>query len=175
MRSTHEISLLNKIRDVKQKQIDEAKETLNSLKASKRVIEARRNYYHNIAKESVSESYSSNEREHMDSLDTAHVYSMVAQGIQAGIGVAHLFPNFDVGTAGWAATPVVKVSFGGNNIGSALQAAAGVIQMVSAQYTHDATMASIKGGYERRWEEWKQQENLANKEVDQIDKQIAGS
>jgi hypothetical protein len=33
-------------------------------------------------------------------------------------------------------------------------------------------MASIKGGHDRRWKEWKLQERLAQKELDQIEKQI---
>jgi hypothetical protein len=45
--------------------------------------------------------------------------------------------------------------------------------MIATQYTNDATMASIKGGYDRRWDDWKQQEKVANKELVQIEKQIA--
>ena len=47
--------------------------------------------------------------------------------------------------------------------------------MIAAQFTHDATMASIKGGYDRRWNDWKQQENLAKLELDQIGQQIAAA
>src|SRR5262249_32204072 len=36
-----------------------------------------------------------------------------------------------------------------------------------------ATKASIDAGHERRWEEWKFQESLANKELEQIEKSIA--
>jgi hypothetical protein len=38
-----------------------------------------------------------------------------------------------------------------------------------------ANKASINAGYERRWDDWKQQEKLANKELEQIDKSIAAA
>jgi hypothetical protein len=73
------------------------------------------------------------------------------------------------------ASPVVTTSFGGSNVGSAIQAAATAIGMTASQCTHDATMASIKGGYDRRWDDWKQQEKVTNKELVQIEKQIAAA
>src|SRR2546421_246522 len=36
-------------------------------------------------------------------------------------------------------------------------------------------MASAKAGFERRWDEWKLQERLADKEMEQIDKSIAAA
>ncbi|WP_022949759.1 Tc toxin subunit A-related protein [Methylohalobius crimeensis] len=169
MRSKHELKLLDSVRQIKEQQIEEATEALKGLQKSKEITKARRNYYRDI------ERINEHEQVHMDSLGTAHVFSEIAQGIQTSVAAAHTVPNFDVGTAGWAATPVVKASFGGNNLGSALQSAAGVLEMIARQYTHDATMASIKGGYDRRWDDWKLQESLANKELEQIDKQIAAA
>jgi peptidoglycan hydrolase-like protein with peptidoglycan-binding domain len=169
LRSTHEIRLLEAVGEVKRAQIEEAERTLEGLQRSQEVISARRDFYQNIAR------INPNEQAYMDNLGIAHVLNEIAQGIQASVSAAHLIPLFDVGVAGWAASPLTTVSFGGQNLGSALQAAAGVIQMISNHYTHDATMASIVGGYNRRWEEWKHQENLANKELDQIAKQIAAA
>ncbi|MGH8546688.1 MAG: neuraminidase-like domain-containing protein, partial [Gammaproteobacteria bacterium] len=167
MRSQHELRLLDAIRQIKQQQIEEAGEALKGLQRSKQVTEARRDYYRDI------ERITDQEQLHLDDLGTAHVFSQIAQGIQTSVAAAHTVPNFDVGTAGWAASPVVKASFGGNNLGSALQSAAGVLEMIARQHTHDATMASIKGGYDRRWDDWKLQEQLADRELEQIDKQIA--
>src|SRR5258708_3579831 len=47
--------------------------------------------------------------------------------------------------------------------------------MFAVKFTQDAKMPSIKGGYARRWDDWKQQEKVANKELDQVDKQIAAA
>lgn len=169
LRAGHEVGLLESLRHVKTMQVDEAKEAIEGLRKSRSVVETRWHFYREIKK------VSDHEKTYKDHLVVAHAFGLVAQGIQAGVSAAHLFPNFDVGTAGWAATPVIKASFGGNNLGSALQAAAGVMSMLATHYAHDANMASIEGAHERRWADWKLQEELASKELAQIDKQIAAA
>ncbi len=169
LRSSHELKLLDAVRQVKEKQIDEATEAKEGLDKAKLVTEARRDYYRDIKK------ISDYEQAHMDSLAVAHTYKQIAQGIHAGVAAAHLIPDFDLGTSGWAGSPVAKVRTGGTNFGNALRAAVGVLEIIAAQHTEDATMASIKGGYDRRWDDWKLQERLADKELDQIDKQIVAA
>lgn len=169
LRADHEIALLKAVREVKKQQIEEAMGALEGLKKSKTTIETRRDYYRDIRR------ISAHEQEHMDKLEKAHVLSEVSQGISSGASLAHIIPNWRAGTSGMFGSPVATVSFGGTHLGSALQAAATNIAMIGAQYTHQGTMASIMGGHERRWDEWKQQEKLANKELAQIDKQIAAA
>lgn len=169
LRSSHELALLDAVKEIRKQQIAEAEEGLEGLRRSRMVTEARHKYYRDIVR------ISTNEQLHMDDLGVAHVFNEIAQGIQVAVSIAHLFPNFDVGTAGWAASPVVAASFGGNNLGSGLQGVAEGMRMIAAQFTHEASMASIKGGYDRRWEEWKLQEKLANKELDQLEKQIVAA
>lgn len=169
LRSTQETALLSAVEEVKKQQIEEAKQARTGLDKTKLLVEARRNFYRDIVRISDKEQF------YMDGLSKAHLYNEIAQGISVAVSAAHLIPNFDLGIAGWGSTPTVKAKFGGGNLGSALQAAVGVLSMIAAQYTHDATMASITGGYDRRWDDWKQQENLASKELDQIQEQITGA
>lgn len=65
--------------------------------------------------------------------------------------------------------------FGGSNAGSATQAAADVLKVIAAQYAFEAQKSAIVAGNNRRWDEWKLQENLANIELKQIDKQLAAA
>lgn len=169
IRTASETALLKAVRNVREQQIDEASQTLEGLRRTRIVVETRRDFYRDIARISAAE------QSNMDNLAVAHVFSEVSQGLQAAVSAAHVIPNFDVGTAGWAASPVVKSSFGGNNLGSAATALAQVSAMIAAQFTHDAQMASIKGGYDRRWNDWKLQERVAEKELNQIDRQIAAA
>jgi len=169
LRAGQESSLLKAVLDVKKRQIDEANESLAALEKSKEVIQARRDYYQHIVR------INANEQENLDQLDAAHDYSMVAQGIAVGASAAHLVPDFNSGTSGTFGSPVLTFSFGGSNVGSGIQAAANVISMIASIHTHEATAASIMGTFDRRWDEWKQQEKLANKELEQIDKQIAAA
>src|SRR4030095_6693562 len=134
LKATHETAVLKAVRGVRQQQIEEAKATLDALRSTRRVTEVRRDFYRDVAR------INANEQTHMDNLSLAHVFNEISMGLQAAVSAAHVIPHFAVGTAGWAASPVVKASFGGNNLGSAAQALATASSMVSAQYAHDATM-----------------------------------
>jgi hypothetical protein len=166
LRSTHEISVLNKVKEIRLKQKDDAKVGLDAVKRTKKVTEARRNYYRDI-EERIDE-----ERQHLSNLETAVVFQTIGQGIEILAGVLALIPQFDVGVAGAFGSPVVKAKWGGINISTAVQVASRSMQLMSAIYNFMATKASIEGGFKRRWSEWKQQELVATLEMDQLDKQI---
>ena len=166
LRSSNEIAMLRAIRETRETQVREAREMLVSLENAKVVTEARRDYYRNI------ERINASEQQHLDKLYSAHVLSEVAQGMNAAASVAFMVPQFDVGVAGWGSSPTVKAKFGGTNLGHALQAGAGVVNMIAAIHSYEANSAQIKGGFDRRWDEWKHQENLASLELKQIDRQI---
>jgi hypothetical protein len=53
--------------------------------------------------------------------------------------------------------------------------AADVIAFLGQIAANDAVMASSKATFDRRWDDWKFQEALANKELDQMDSQIAAA
>ena len=169
LRATQETTLLKAIKEVKQQQIDEAKANIEALTKTRRVMEERYSYYRDIVR------INENEQLHMDNLTMAMVFNVISQDIAAGASAAHAVPDFHSGTSGAWGSPVVVASYGGSNIGSGVQAVATHVAMIAALFTHQATMASIKGGYDRRWDEWKLQESLANKELDQIDKQIVAA
>lgn len=169
LRSGHELRLLEAVREVRKLAIAEATAAKEGLERTRRIAEARRDFYAAI------ERTSAGERDHMDSLADAHTLSQVAHGISAGAAGGFMLPSIDIGTAGWAASPLAKVSFGGNNVGNAVKAVAEVIGLVAAQFSQDAALASIKAGYDRRWNDWKLQEKLALREIDQIDRQIVAA
>ena len=169
LKAAHETSLLRAMRDVKLRQIDEAKTSIESLQKTQAVTEKRHAFYRDVAR------ISSYEKLHLDQLDTAHTLQQVAQGIIAGVAAGFMLPNIDIGTEGWTSSPVAKVSFGGNNVGQAIRSAADWLTFAAGIHSHEATVASILGGYERRWDEWKLQEELSEAELSQIEKQIAAA
>jgi hypothetical protein len=173
LRSRHELSVLNAVTEIRKRQIEEARESLEGIRRSKGVIEARRDYYRDMVK------INANEQSQLDALGEAHVFNQAAQLISSLASSASATPNLDVGTApggpGGGHGPVVKASYGGSNAGAGLQAIAALNAFLAAEHSYDATMASIRGGYGRRWDDWKLQEKLADKELDQIDRQIAGA
>lgn len=166
MRSTHEIRLLEAVREVRRQQIEEAERTLEGLQKSQDVITVRRDYYRDIAHLSPAEI--------VQLMLSAH--ALVAEGLQLipilAAAPAHNFPNLTAGVAGWAGSPVTTVAYGGENIGSGLEAFGKAMGVAASMLGTASGMAGTFGSFERRWEEWKHQENLANKELDQIATQI---
>ena len=169
LRSSHEIALLNRVRQVKERQVAESKVTLEGLKNTKKVTEVRRDYYRDIAERN------DQEREHLEKLETAQILQTTSQGIELLAGALALIPKFTAGASGAFGSPHVVVSFGGYNLATAVQVASKSLSLAAGIESHQATKASIEGGFKRRWDDWKLQEKLANKELDQIDKQIEAS
>jgi hypothetical protein len=151
--------LLKAVRQIKKQQIDEAKETIE---ASKKALEAagiRYDYYKNIAKLNVSE------KEHLAKLASAQRLQSIGQGYDIAASIGHLIPDTTVGVPG-------GTTFGGSNIGSALRAYGGVFSFLASIESYQANKASILGSHERRWNDWKLQEKMAETEIEQIEKQI---
>lgn len=169
LRSEHEIRMLDAMKEIRQKQLEEAKETKAGLERLKLQIEERRNFYRDI------ERISSGEQISLDHQNVAHLFGLSAQHMSSLASSLNLVPNFDIGTSGWAGSPVVKASFGGSQLGSAASAAAEFVRMIATQYSYEASMSSTMAGYDRRWDDWKLQEHLADKEIIQIDKQITAA
>lgn len=165
LRARQETVMLTLARQVKELQIDEQKANIDALNKTRAVTETRYNHYRDIAK------INANEQEHMDQLETAHDFSLAAQSLSAGVPLAHMMPDFHTGAAGFS-SPFAVLKWGGANLGNALQSASTIVSMISGIHSHEAQMASIKGGYDRRWDDYKLNEKVASAELSQIDKQL---
>src|SRR5215208_1608163 len=174
LRSSHEIGLLEKVQDVKDKQKSEAFDTWEGLNKSKDVITARRNYYQNILPTIPEEEI------YLDELNTAALFAELAQSSNALASVAFAIPEEEAAIQPLccgnpptpAAGPKGGVTFGGSNVGHGIQAMGAIFNLIAEIHSHNANRNSIVAGYKRRWDDWKLQETLANKELPQIDKQI---
>ncbi|TXH70592.1 MAG: hypothetical protein E6Q88_08345 [Lysobacteraceae bacterium] len=169
LRQGHEIRLLDAVTEVRKKQVEEARETLQGLKKNKEVVTIRRDHYRSI------EKINAGERLHQGKLGDAQSWQERAQATNIAASVAHMIPSFSVGINGAGGSPNATVSFGGSNVGGMLQAIAGGFTFAANSSNYDANMASINAGHDRRWDDWKLQEHLADKEIEQIDKSIAAA
>lgn len=164
LRSTHEVELLKAIREVKKQQIEEADNTLAGLMKYEDVITARQQYYLS--------------REFMNPLEIVHLglmtQSLVPMSVHAGAEVAaailHLIPNVKA-----AAPPSAGSSYGGGNVGPALQAFGSAAGITASIMNTAASLSATLGGYQRRKEDWTHQADLATKELQQVRKQIAAA
>lgn len=169
LRNELEIKLLNAIKDAKLLHIKESEEQIEILKRAKATAEERNKYYSSIQK------IISKEQLNLDKLSESHDYQMAAQIIQATAGVLALIPDFAIGASGFGGSPHAAAKWGGTFLAHSASAASGVLNVLSTAASYEANRASILGGYDRRFDDWKLQERLAQKDMAQIDKQIAAA
>ncbi|MFC5470962.1 neuraminidase-like domain-containing protein [Cohnella suwonensis] len=171
LRARHETSLHRLIRQVKTNQIEEAKKALEGLQKSRSVVEYRHNHYKTLG------------AGNMNLFETAQLIGMGGSVLLQGIAevsaltstAGHAAPDMTVGVEGWASTPVATTHFGGSNVGRASDSFGRAMNTLASILGTTASMSGIVGGYKRRSEEWKLQEESASKELAQIDAQIAGA
>lgn len=159
LRSSQELNLLKATKDLKKLQLNEAEEAYEASVKSKELAEIRYNYYKDIEKISAKETLS------FELTDAAMVYQTLGQGLDTLASVMHLIPDN-------TATVPPSTTFGGSNMGNALNAYANYYRMYGSIFSHMSNRTSILAGYDRRSDDWKLQEDLAEKEMEQIDKQI---
>ncbi len=175
LRSTHEVQLLGDVRVIKDEQIKEATETRESLNRALEVTRERFEYYDKLVTEFAPGGLSPYEAEHLSKLRTAYKWQERAGEYEQSAQWASLIPNITFGTSGYAGTPVMTATIGGNLIVLGYQAQARRMQGSASEATYEGTRSSIMGSYVRRLEEWQHQKDLSDKELTQIDKQIAAA
>jgi hypothetical protein len=84
-------------------------------------------------------------------------------------------PQVSMGGAGVGGSPVALTHYGGNKVAEAGTNWAAALSGLASISHSFANLASMQAGFERRWDDWKLQESLAEKELEQIDKQIAAA
>lgn len=164
LRSGHEMKLLDKMRAIKEGAIREAENALEVLHKTRQSTEHRVQYYN-------SRTYmNANEREHFDSVRKGMILQVIQGVMQTVASFLNVIPQIHV-QAPFSLGP----SFGGQHLGAAMQ---GVSNALGIKATIDSTkgnLASIKGGYDRRMDDWQFQAQSARKELEGIDKQILGA
>jgi hypothetical protein len=165
LRAEHESQMLAAISALKEKTIEEAIVAKEGLEEAKQITEFRKNFYrnrpYNIAQETA----------HLTNLEAANRHQEEAQAYDLMANIAFLFPDLKFGAQG-ISSPEVTFMYGGSFFGKAYQAFSKFASMQASKKSYEANRASIKGGYDRRQEEWDFQAELADKELAQIEKQI---
>ena len=164
LRSTHEMKVLNAARAVKERQLDEAKESRAGLDRSKEMTTLRRDYYRDIA---FMNQYETTQLNLTQATLNLQIYesTMLALG-----GALSLIPNFKLALpSSWGFTS------GGDNLERSVSSFSNSIGKVVGILNTIGSMAGTMGSHQRRFDDWKLQERLANKELEQIDRQIAAS
>ena len=166
LRSGHEALLLKAVKRVREDQLEEASRTLEGLEQNLQATQNRQTFY------ATRQPRIANEKLHLDKLDAANTKEGIAQGLQVLKTALTLIPQFDLGASGFGGSPVVKVEFGGIQLGDALDAASQVLSFLALLDRNAANRAAIVAGYDRRQEEWDFQASQAATEIEALKKQI---
>ena len=170
LRSELELKVLNAVKDIKILQINESKEQIEVLKRTKKVTEERHQYYRDI--------------DFMSPLEitalTMNVVSTIAYTIgsimEITAGASALVPDGVIGASGFGGSPVATLhAFGGEKFSSSVSHFGKSILLASQVLDKIAGGISTVASYQRRNDDWKLQERLANKELDSIEKQISAA
>jgi hypothetical protein len=169
LRQGQEIRVLEAVKTVREKQIEEAKENLAAAKKSKELAEIKKNYY-----------------EGLDFMNPGEVVALAlsatSTALEAGVALAYVLsgglkavPQFLIGGSGFGGSPHATAETGGKTFGSIAEDSALTLTSISRALEKGASIATTVASYERRQEEWDFQKDLAIKEIDQLERSIAAA
>ncbi len=161
LRSGQELQLLEKVKFIKESQVEDAEAALDAMRLTKENTQQRFQYY------STRPFMNSGEQKQMQSLQTGMVMQTIQGSLQTTASALSIFPQIHLQSP-FSLGP----SFGGEQLVAALNAVSNGIGIAASINASKGNMAGILGGYERRNDDWVFQTDTAAKELEQLDKQI---
>jgi hypothetical protein len=171
LRSSHERIMLDQVRLIKDKQVNEALRSKEALDESRKMVVARRDHYDKLIKE----GWNNWEKAWLDLTIGAMTLETGGVTLDAIGASMALIPELNAGGAGFGASPTVTFRFGGKNITLSVSGTANAMKGLASIAQMGAGMTSAIAGYNRRAEDWGLQKKLADTELPQVDKQIAAA
>ncbi|MBV8757272.1 MAG: hypothetical protein JO257_08365, partial [Deltaproteobacteria bacterium] len=170
LRQSQERQLLDAIRVVRQHQVDEATESLENAKHAKTLAETKKKYYESRDFMNAGEIAAT-------TLSAAGLVSQAAGVISDVLaGVMFLIPDFKIGASGFGGSPHFAAEIpSGNKVANSTRRGANGLYNLAQIFEKSAQLSSTIAGYQRRQDEWDFQKDIATKEMDQIDHQIAAA
>jgi peptidoglycan hydrolase-like protein with peptidoglycan-binding domain len=166
LRASQEKQLLDAVRQVREQQIEEVRNTLEGLEKNKANLDLRKQYYETL----IENGTNLHESDQLARLADANRVQKNSQTEEQLATLLYAFPQAVV-----AFPPKTEAQYGGLHLGQAGQSAARLHGIKAIDHSYQANRASILGGYERREQEWEFQRDTADKELAQLDKQIAAA
>lgn len=171
LRSRHERLMLDRVRLIKNQQVDETLKIWEGQQEARKVVEERKAYYERLIRDGLSGW----EIASLALSGGAIISEIVATVLSAAAAGTSLIPHFSGGAAGFGGSPLFIVTTGGGNIAGGLSNAASVVKSVANILQMGSSLTATLGSYSRRADEWDFQKRLADKELPNLDKQIAAA
>ncbi|MEQ1565850.1 MAG: neuraminidase-like domain-containing protein [Myxococcota bacterium] len=164
LRTEHEGALLARVEQVRSQQVADAAQSIAALRASKDQVLARKAYYDRL----IDRGWNAHEL-HATELARSGDRSQNRSAALATLGSAlGAIPDFYT-----TLPPSVKV--GGVMLSRVALASSEYFAFLAAQDHGKGGRLTVRAGYQRRAQEWKNQSQLAGKELVQLDRQIEGA
>ena len=160
LQSSNQITLLNMLTISKQNQIKAAEDTLEALRASYKSATDRYHKYTGW----IQIGLIPNESANLDALDVALGFNIASTIAKTASSILYAAPQMGSPFA---------ITYGGIQLGNVSDAIGAVADLGAVAANYMATTNQIKGGYKRREQEWELQAQLAQGDMDQINRQIA--
>jgi Tc toxin complex TcA C-terminal TcB-binding domain/Neuraminidase-like domain/Salmonella virulence plasmid 28.1kDa A protein len=162
IRLAQERQVLTMTTRVRQDQIDELIQAGAALGASRAGAQARKSYYTGL----VSAGLSASELANLVAMEAALQFNLLASITKTASSIGYAVPQ--VGSP-------FAMTYGGQQLGNVLNAMSGVFEIGSFVANYIAQRTQTTAGYERRAADWQLQADIASRDVEQIDYQLAGN
>jgi hypothetical protein len=161
LRRGQEARILNMTTQIKEQQIAQLQETGNALASALSAAQTRVKYFDDRLKEENHQNET--EKSGIDKMDLARTQNIVAGSFKVAASLGFAIPQFGSPFA---------MTYGGQQVGSVLNASAGIPEAVGAANVASSQISLTKAGFERRAQDWELQKTLAQDDVNQITAQI---
>jgi hypothetical protein len=194
LRSRHESSIQKLVMEARKIQVEESKLALDAAIQNRKGPEYRLRHYlqliggdlgslpdtdadftelQNLIDGPVDESglkISQREKEELDKAKEAADWQTGIGAVETLASALHYIPT--IGAHFQPLGPGASISFGGSNLGSAMQAIARGLRIQADRLSYDSSRASRLGGFQRQIQDRIQQANIAGHEIKNVDKQV---
>ncbi len=162
LHSQQDIQIMEAVMGIKNLQISNAVQTLESLNKSQQLAQQKKEYYESRGYMNIAEK-------------TSFALSIAATGLDAAIATGYLLagglyaiPTFVAGAAGFGGSPTTTVGVGGRSFGDVADAAVKTLSSVAVAFEKGASLASAQATFQRRSDDWEFMASQATTEIDQI-------
>lgn len=165
LRSSQELSVLDAVTELKQKQVDEAGSQIDALNTQLASATQRRDYYSQL----IDGGLSGQEILQLESIGATIPVNLLTSGIQSLAAGLRLIPELTIGAFSAGAQT------GGHNYSENASKGAKALTELANINSTIGTMAGINAGFKRRAADWGLQLKISEKEITQLNQQITAA
>ncbi|HEX8109188.1 MAG TPA: neuraminidase-like domain-containing protein [Kofleriaceae bacterium] len=169
LKATQEVAVTTAVREVKAKQLEEARASKTALLSTRAMAEIRKAYYEDPARRNLMNDA---ETQAQDLNTQAQHNEEAAQDHDRNASRTAWIPSITVGVSGFGGSPTLHTTFGVENYRAHVAALTAVLRDKAGINSRKAGQSTTFASYQRRKDEWDLQLALVTQELDQLDKQL---